>query len=386
VHLQARRAERSRLGFDEGAGARYGGGMHFRRIIFSLAVLAAAALASDRAVAATPNEIARFLAGLPMHGTSLEAIAARPQWVRHAMDFDDAWRELDKRSLTRIRTWAPEYLAPQYAEHGNVFYFFSGPDLLYAQALWPNARNYGLVAREPVGTLPEIEKVAATQLEPALANLHKTLNAALSWSFFITQDMKVDLNYSQLNGTLPILLLFAARAGCHIDAVELIGLDRDGALVKEGKAATRGVKIAVSGGPGGQQNIYYFEADLGDDVLRKNSAVLKFSEALGRGSSLLKAASYLMHEGGFEVVRNWLLTHSELLVEDDSGIPLRYFDRSKWVLRFCGHYPGPIPIFAKFFQPDLAAVYAAATPLPMGFSFGYQWQPSRSGLLIARPK
>lgn len=356
-----------------------------RPVLASLAAIACATLPLP-ALAATPDETARFIAGLPMHGTSLEATAANAQWVQHAMEFDESWSQMEKRSLSKIRTWAPEYLAPQYEQQGNVFYFFSGPDLLHAQALWPNAQNYVLVAREPVGKIPEIEKIPAGQLGPALANLHKTLNAVLSFSFFITQDMKTDLTQTQFTGTLPVMMLFASRAGCKIESVELFGIDKTGAVTQDAKPANRGAKIIAFGPHGRPQNIYYIEADLGDDVLKRNGAVLKFCEGLGRGSSLLKAASYLLHGGGFDIPREWVLKNSDLLVEDDSGIPLRYFDKDKWQVRFCGQYPGPIEIFKQHFQPDLAQAYGQSTPLPMGFSFGYQWQPSKSGLLLARPK
>jgi hypothetical protein len=347
-----------------------------------IAILFAAVLSAK---AATPDEVARFLAGLPMHQTSVQELATNPLWVRHAMEFDDAWKTLESKQIAKIRAWAPEALAPQYEQRGNVFYFFSGPDFLYAQALWPNAENYVLVAREPVGTMPELEKIPKEQLGPALENLRKTLNAVLSFSFFITHDMKTDLNHQQLTGTLPVILLFASRAGCRIESVELIGLDSAGAFAAE-KPVTRGVRISCTGPQGRPQNIYYFEADLGDWVLKKNDAVLKFCTSLGKGSSLLKAASYLMHEGGFEIVREYLLKNSNLLVEDDSGIPWRYFDWSKWQLRLCGRYPGPIATFKQHFQADLAQAYAQANPLPMGFSFGYRWVPSESGMVLARPK
>jgi len=334
--------------------------------------------------AATPDEVARFLAGLPMHGSSLEAIATHPAWVEHAMEFDDAWRKLDGK-MARLRTWSPEFLAPQYESRGNVFYFFSGPDQLYPLQLFPNAANYVLVAREPVGALPEPETIPRAYLPGALENLRKTMNSVLSWSFFITKDMKSDLNQQQLSGTLPVILVFLARSGCRVDAVELIGLDKAGQPTAE-KPVTRGVKITCFGPHGRRQDVYYFEADLGDDILKRNPAVLKFCDSLGRGSSLLKAASYLMHEGGFETVRQYVLNQSDLVVQDDSGIPLKYFDRAKWQLRFCGQYRGPIDVFKQHYQPDLANAYAQAAPLPMGFSFGYRWVPSESGLMLARPK
>src|SRR6266511_3452209 len=178
-----------------------------------------------------------FAAVLSAKAATPDEVAANPQWVRHAMEFDDAWKALESKQIAKIREWAPEALAPQYEERGNVFYFFSGPDFLYAQALWPNAENYVLVAREPVGTMPELEKIPKEQLGPALENLRKTLNAVLSFSFFITHDMKTDLNHQQLTGTLPVILLFASRAGCRIESVEFIGLDSAGAITS-GKPAT----------------------------------------------------------------------------------------------------------------------------------------------------
>jgi hypothetical protein len=104
------------------------------------------------------------------------------------------------------------------------------------------------------------------------------------------------------------------------------------------------------------------------------------------GVTLLKAASYLMHSDNFSQVRGYLLTHSKVIVQDDSGIPYRYFDRNKWNIRFYGRYIGPINRFLKNGQLDLAKDNSTANPTYLPFSFGYQWQPSRSSLIVATPK
>ena len=318
--------------------------------------LCAATLLLARHVVAEPtaDETARFLAGLPMHGTTLEALAGNAAWVRHAMEFDDAWRPFDTRQLAHIRTWAAEFLAPDYTDRGNVFYYFSGPDFLYAQTFFPNAANYVLCGLEPVGALPDVTKLAKGALAPSLGNLRKAMNSVLSFSFFITKDMKGDLTQTQLSGTLPVLLVFLARSGCKVELVELIGLDKAGAITTE-KAATHGVKIGFFGASGAQQTLYYFTADLSDDGIKSNPAIHKFTESLGAGHSLLKAASYLMHGGNFNRTRDFLLTHSDLIVEDDSGIPYRYFDPAKWSVRLFGNYRGPIELFKQYPQPALRA-------------------------------
>ena len=82
-------------------------------------------------------------------------------------------------------------------------------------------------------------------------------------------------------------------------------------------------------------------------------------------------------------MRDFLLGHSKIIVQDDSGIPYHYFDPAKWQIRYCGTYVGPIDLFKQYPQPDLAKDYSLVPPAPLHFSFGYQWQPSRASLIIA---
>ena len=335
--------------------------------------------------AQTANETAQYLAGLPVRGTALEEFSRDQAWVDHATGFDKSWRELEARQLKNIRAWGTRFLGDAAESRGPMFYFFSGPDSLYAQAFYPNATTYILCGLEPVGPVPDVTKLNGAMLDSALANLRKSLNSVLSFSFFITKDMKSDLQQTQLSGTLPVLYVFLARAGCRIESVEPVGLDKAGALT-DGKAAVNGVKIVFFAASGRQQTLYYFTTDLADYALRNNRGFLAFCERQGRGVSLVKAASYLMHLETFSTARDFLLSSSDAIVQDDSGIPIRHFDLAKWNLRLFGTYPGPIEIFQKHTQPDLAALFAKSNPVPIEFGFGYRWHASQSGLLLATPK
>jgi hypothetical protein len=349
---------------------------------FVLSVLCAPAFAADPTADAT----ARFLAGLPVRGTMLEKYSTDPAWATHALDFDRAWEQLEKRQLSKIRDWAPQYLGPAREENGPMFYMFSGPDFLYANAFFPNASTYILCGVEPVGPVPDVDKLPHAALFSALANLRKSLDSVLNWSFFITKNMKVDLRQTQLNGTLPILYVFLARAGCTLDSVAPVALDHDGNFVPEGKGTTLGVKIVFFGPSGRQQTLYYFTTDLANWGIKANPGFIKFCEQQGQGVALLKAASYLMHSNNFSQVRDFLLAHSKLILEDDSGIPRRFFANDKWNIRHCGHFVGPIGRFKQHLQPDLTKENVESKPALLEFSFGYQWQPSRSSLIIAIPK
>jgi hypothetical protein len=352
-------------------------------LLFSLACALVAPLLAQDTV--TPNDTARFLAGLPVRDTPLEGLSRSPAWVDHATEFDRSWKELEARQLVKIRAWSGEFLTNASTDKGPMFYMFSGPDILYAQAFFPNASTYVLAGLEPVGVPPDLQKLPPGTIGPALENLRKSLNSVLSFSFFITKDMKNDLQQKQLSGTLPILYVFLERAGCKIDSVELVSLDKSGSFVT-GKGSTPGVKIVFFGPGGAQQTLYYFETDLSNEGIRSKPGFIKFCEGLGSGRSLVKAASYLMHLGDFTAVRDFLLAHTSTIVEDDSGIPIKNFDPAKWTLRYFGNYTGPIDLFKKFPQPDLSAVFKTSNAPALPFGFGYSWHPSRSSLILATSK
>jgi hypothetical protein len=352
--------------------------------LFLLVFLASCA----RALAIDPmaDATAKFLAGLPVAGTPLENFSSDPTWTQHAAEFDRAWTRLEQLQLSKIRAWAPQYLGAAYQDAGTMFYMFSGPDFLYANAFFPNANIYVLCGTEPIGPVPNIAAIPREFLPSALGNLRKSLDSLLNWSFFITKNMKLDLTQTQLNGTLPLFYIFIARAGYTIESVETVGLDRDGHFIMSGKASATGVKIVFFAPERPPQTLYYFTTDLGNDGIKSNPGFMKFCQQQGNGVSLLKAASYLMHEEGFSRVRDFLLLHSTLILQDDSGIPRRFFDNQKWNLRYCGQYAGPIDVFKKYWQPDLASAFASTPPVPLNFGFGYQWHPSRASLMIAAPR
>ncbi len=351
----------------------------------SLAALLLLSLLALPARGASPQDTAQFLAGLPVRDTPLAALSLNLAWVDHATGFDKAWQQLEARQLGKLRAWAPEFLPEAHADGGPVFYFFSGPDILYAHALYPQASTYVLAGLEPVGTPPDLAALPPEALAAGLDNLRKSLNSVLSFSFFITKDMKVDLQQSELSGTLPVLYVFLARAGCRIGNVELVWLDKAGAVSTE-KAATPGVRIAFTGPGGAPQTLYYFSTDLSNHGIRTQPGFLKFCEQLGRGRSLVKAASYLMHLGSFTTARDFLLTRTSTIVQDDSGIPIRNFPPAAWAVRYFGSYPGPIDIFKEHTQPELADIYRRSNPPPLPFGFGYRWQASQSSLMIATPR
>ena len=347
-------------------------------------LLLAAAAPAFAADAASPNDTARFLAGMPPAADSpLAAMTKDGSWQQHARTFDSAFNRVDQSQMARIRAWSNNHVTNPSP---TLFYFFSGPDFLYANAFYPKAKTIVMAGLEPVGTVPDLATMRGS-VGGELARLRSSLNTILSVSFFITKNMKSDLRAGRVNGALPILYVFLVRSGYTIREATPVSVAADGTLQTGADAAkggpAPGIKIVFAGSDGEARTLYYFSTNLADDGV-KNSGFLKFCETLAPGDGLIKSASYLLHSGGFNRVRDFLLVNTNAMIQDDSGIPLTYYDPQKWDLQPFGRYLGPIGIFPGRHQPKYTELFKKSRPIDFGI--GYRHRPAESNLLLAVKK
>jgi hypothetical protein len=247
-----------------------------------------------------------------------------------------------------------------------------------------------------VGSVPDLTNLSPSVIDGELRSLEASMSSLFSFSFFIAQKMKTQLREGPVYGTLPILHVFLARTGKTIHEVNFVRLDEQGNLQiankldatdgdttvrSQQRSAASGVKIVFSDGNGPKQTLYYFSTNLADGSFQR-SGFSAFLARLGPADSLIKSASYLLHNAHFVGVRKLLLNNSATIVQDDSGIPLTYFEATKWRVQAFGHYAGPISMFANFYQPRMAELFQSASPLEFGI--GYRWRKNESNLLLAQ--
>ena len=357
--------------------------------ILTMLMLALCAAPAQSFEPATADDTAQFLAGLsPSSSSPLAALTRDPAWPSHGRYFDSIFAREESAHLSMVREFSKKYLTDK---HDTMLYMFSGPDFLYATSFFPNASTYVLAGLEPVGAVPDLTSLSPLIINGELRNLEISTGSLFNFSFFITQNMKSQLRNGPVYGTLPILYVFLARTGKTIHQVDLVSLDEQGNFqVADEAAATNyaankpvhgqqrtaapGVKIVFSEGDGPKQTLYYFSTNLADGSFER-SGLSAFLAKLGPADSLIKSASYLLHKPHFAGVRNLLLNNSATILQDDSGIPLAYFEATKWRLQAFGHYVGLISIFTNFYQPRMAALFQSAGPLEFGI--GYQWRKKR---------
>jgi hypothetical protein len=348
------------------------------------------ALAPDTA---NVQNVAAYLAGLPPKAeTPLATLAAQPTWQAFAKDQDKSWTKYRTTHTDPMNKWAATELDSVRRATTTLFYPFSGPDFLNAYTLFPTASIYVMFGLEPVGSVPSRENLANPAILPAVK---KSLWSVLNFSFFRTNDMAIDLKSVNLDGAVPLIMLFAARTGNHVQAVRPVQLDAQGQLHEvtdttraPGSKLIPGAEIKLQAADGTDKTVYYFSADLSDWKLTTKNAPLAYVRSLGPLTTYVKSATYLMHKSYFSKIRNLVLERSNYLLQDDSGVAMKYFPKSNWQFTYYGTYRRPINLFAKQYQPELTTAYhdtlRRARPLPFGT--GYNWRQTDSNLLLAKRK
>jgi hypothetical protein len=172
----------------------------------------------------------------------------------------------------------------------------------------------------------------------------------------------------------------------RIASVEPFDLGPGSEAARRAGRRAQGVKIVFSHAKVGKpQTMYYLSLDATDKALAANPEFLPFLAQFRSSITFLKSASYLLHGNEFAGTRKVLLDTTDLLVQDDTGIPYRYLRSNGFEVRLFGRYARPIRDFNYGYQQDLAAAYRTTGQVAnLPFPFGYHWKDGRSGLILAR--
>jgi len=203
---------------------------------------------------------------------------------------------------------------------------------------------------------------------------------------------------------LPVLLLFASGLGHTVEQVRPVTIDERGQLCfKPGEGAPgkyrrvagidvpetgiRGIQIQfLDGADGNSKAILYLQLELKNQTLSDSKPEGKFLTGLKGRNAMLKSAVYLLHGSNYSKVREFILASSDLILQDDSGIPYRYFQRLDWEETLFGAYTRPQPLGGLVNppqQPLLAQRYALGShPLPFPYGYGALWGQGQSNLML----
>lgn len=351
------------------------------------------AQASAEPVDRAANDAGRFLAGLPgKPGSVWASFETEAAWKAHRSELDQAWARAEKSLLPGMREFQKRELSGETIAKSVVFYPFGGPDALTMTVFFPDNANYVMVGLEPPGTLPKPESIARKNLKGYLSDVRDTVSSELHRSFFITRQMDGMFRGQVTDGLMAPILHLLVRTRHTILSYRYVRLDAEGNVIERaasepvhGTAGNPGVEIEFRQDDGGPvHKLQYFSVNLSDERLRGNKAFLAFLAKRKGMTTFLKATSYMVHKDTFSIIRDQILAGSAAVLQDDSGIPYRFFPATAWQVQLYGDYEKPYGSFRYMVEPDLREAYKTQSPKPLGFRIGYGFSRAPSNLRLAK--
>ena len=329
------------------------------------------------AVEMTPQQAALFFTGLDAPATDAEYKA----FQRRA---DQAWANYDKQVGQPLAAWSKREVA--YWGRGTVFYPFSGPDFVTLERVYPKAERYVLVAIQRARQPAQLENMNATQRAAFEKKLGSAWEKFGKLGYFRTLDLDDDQRDGTNGiGTTTILMAFATRLGYEVTGVTPLSFNAVKGEWEAASGETRSGSVRLSLSKEGRRvTLDYVSLDLSDSALKAAEPKLAWIMGMATQPTLLKAASHLLQQPNFTVLRDALVAGAPIVVQDETG--LDYKDLSKiGPVRLYGKFSQAHRLFTTTSQPALAAAYRAeSSPRELPFAFSYLKKADARSLQVVR--
>ena len=329
------------------------------------------------------NDVSLVIAGMNNpNGGDYSDICSSNAFRYYNKKIEKSFKNFKLKKLKKFEDWSSLELKDRMKNTKNLFYPFSGPDIAYAYSMIPTAQNYYLFGLEPVGEIPNLNGFKSNDLPKLFSSINSAISDNLNLSFFITKNMKSDLSDPQIKGTIPILLFFMSRMNLHIQTIKPVSISIEGNIeYSESDTFKSGVEISfLRNGSKNLSKVYYFSFDISNYNSKTDLNLRKLTENLNNVTTLVKSSSYCMHTDKYSTIRELTLNCSDMIVQDDTGIPLKFFNPEDWKIKTYGTYAAPISVFSMYKQNDLKDLINE-TGQSINFRFGYN---NPSNILVGR--
>ena len=335
------------------------------------------------------DNAARFIAGLPqLNSNSYSKLQKDKYWKEYQASMDASWTKMYSTRLSKMADWEKNTLSKSIEDSLTLFYPFSGPDFLHAFFLFPRSKEYIMAALEPIREVVPLDTITEKNRDEFLDSLGVSLRDIFNKSYFITNHMEKDLK--QVKGVLPLLYFFIERSGHELLSQKFITIDETG-NEKEIRGnqihwqKTPGVKITFRNRATAEvKSVFYFSISVSNGGLKDRPPFVTFLTKKAPFNTFVKSASYLMHKDVFTEIKKLIITNSNHVFQDDTGLPYRYFkNKLDWSGIFYGEYVKPVKDFSsELYQSDLDSAYKAGGKKGLPFSLGYHWSTKKQNYML----
>jgi hypothetical protein len=313
--------------------------------------------------------------------------------ARAYADYRKSWVDVAEPFIAALR---PKQLP------GVVVYPFGGGDLVSALATFPDASEITTISLEPAGDVRPIDRLAADFLRHELAVHRSHLERLFEKAHSRTDNLEKE-SKTELPGEILFDLAALVVHGEEPVSLRYFRLKPDGSIAYVTQSDIDGAKK-----PGERHALFANaelrfrragSADAPVQVLRHVSfnlddAHLKLDPSLqaylmARGAkvaAMTKAATHLLWNDHFSLIRGWLVDHTDWMISDSTGLPPRIAGPAGFKQETYGTFDGPSPFGDpdKRDSDDLKKLFAGQPSRDLPFRYGYPDKDGHAHLVVTR--
>lgn len=344
------------------------------------------------------NDLALFLSGQSIEADNrFIKISEKPKYKLYAQSINKSWKNIETRHIQYVNELTAEFL-PEKNKYNTALYPLSGADFLNLYLFCPEAPRYIMIGLEIPGFIYDPINLKTQDFENALFLLNASVNQIANQNYFTSILMKSKFSNKVFPGVAPVLMIFLSRLGFYIDDLQRITLNEKGEI-EEWKEANDTIEAPLYSGikfifhkPGQDRfrELIFLKMYINENSHLSSSREGLFFKKQERLNLVMKSAIYLMHMEKFSDFVNTILSKTDMVAEDDSGIPIRFFPKESWDIKVFGKYlrklsiryiPSEAAMFKsetgnvrseslKFSQEDLKEIYEMEAR-ELKFKYGY---------------
>jgi hypothetical protein len=294
----------------------------------------------------------------------------------------------------------------------TVVYPFGGGDLVSALVTYPDAKEITTISLEHAGDPTRLAGMTdKKKLGAALQAYRDAIHGLLTLNDSTSENMR-KLEKGGIPGQLSFHLTGMAVMGYEPVSLRFFQLKDDGSIAYlsqadvDALAPTKAKKVKhgwvdtdfseaynhmelvfrKAGDPKAPAITHrHIAANLADKPF-KGGPLEKHLLAKGKVAALTKAASFLIWEGGFSGIRDYLLANMVWMASDATGIPSRYARKAGFKQVTYGTFKGPfLPEANAVIAEEMVKLWASQPRRKLGFRYGYVDSERAVHLMITQP-
>jgi len=305
------------------------------------------------------TDFSKLIAGQPTL-KYLKEVQAKEYYAEHVGFADTSWKRTVDSMLVPINKWITAEKTTDTSDNQLCFYPLSGPDFLFGNAFFPHAKNYVMLGLEPKGKMCDFRELKEDALKRYFVGIRQSMKYLNKAGYFVTSHMSGDFGKAHLNGMVHMMLYMMARTNHMICDVYNVYIDADGKevrladTVKIPDTTITAVKIEfLSPDKTVKKAAYYFKLNASDEYLNNHKEFAAFVDGFGKKRvAYMKSASCVLQNTNFAVMRGLVLNSNKIL-QDDTGVPYKYFDKEKNDITLYGKYSMVIDDLSWCMQREL---------------------------------